>query len=211
MAKTALNDEVKKLYAASVKTPKFVSVPKMPYLMVDGQGDPNTSKEFQDAVQALYSLAYTIKFGRKKRGEESDYRITPLEGLWWSDDMSDFATGNKAKWKWTLMLAQPEFITKAEVTAAVKEVTAKKDVPALPKVRFEKWKEGECVQIMYVGPYAEEGPTIQKLHIFIIEQGAQLTGKHHEIYLGDPRRAAPDKLKTILRQPLKRLSRSKMQ
>ncbi len=172
--------------------------------MIDGIGDPETSKDFQDAVQALYSIAYTIKFGRKKRGEESDYKLSPLEGLWWSDNMSDFASGARDKWQWTVMVAQPDFITKTEVAKAAKDAASKKELPSLLKVRFEKWKEGECAQIMHVGPYSTEKATIEKLHAFIWENGGELTGKHHEIYLGDPRRAAPEKLKTILRQPLTR-------
>lgn len=196
--------ELKELLSANAKTPKFVNVPKMQYLMVDGIGDPEHSKDFQDAIQALYSIAYTMKFGRKKRGEESDYKMMPLDGLWWAKDMSSFMKDDRAKWQWTLMLAQPDFITKPEVARAVKDATAKKELPLAPKVRLEKWKEGECAQIMHIGPYSKEGPTIQKLHDFIHAQGAELTGKHHEIYMGDPRRAAPDKLKTILRQPVKR-------
>ncbi|MDP4198789.1 MAG: GyrI-like domain-containing protein [Bacteroidota bacterium] len=208
MSTTKTNDELKELFSASSKTPKVVTVPKMQYLMIDGKGDPNKSKEFQDAVQALYGLAYTMKFDRKKQGKESDYKIAPLEGLWWSENMSDFSNNNRTKWQWTLMLEQPDSITKTEVAKAAKEVEEKKHLDTVSNVRLEKWSEGECAQIMHIGPYSSEAPTIEKLHDFIRDQGADISGKHHEIYLGDPRRSAPEKLKTILRQPLKRQSRN---
>lgn len=191
------------LYKAPTKAPEVVTVPEMKYLMIDGTGDPNNSQSFKDAMQALFSIAYTIKFGRKKAGKESGYKITPPEGLWWSDDPHAFEPdGDRSNWRWTLMLAQPGFITQHEVEKAKTEVAAKKDIPSLASVRFEKLKEGRCVQMMHVGPYSAERPTIEKLHVFAHEHGFSLAGKHHEIYLGDPRRAKPERLKTILRHPV---------
>ncbi|MFI5202589.1 MAG: GyrI-like domain-containing protein [Candidatus Kapaibacterium sp.] len=192
------------LYKASTKQPEFISVPTMKFLMVDGTGDPNTSPMFQDAVQALYGLAYTIKFGRKKRGEESDYKITPLEGLWWSKDPTAFANGEKSKWQWTLMLAVPDFISKHDVQLATKELQVKKDLKLLPAIRLEKFSEGQAVQFMHIGPYSSEGPNIERMHAFAQDQGYTLRGKHHEIYLGDPCRSKPERLKTILRQAVVR-------
>lgn len=192
------------LYKATAKTPALVDVPKMQYLMIDGFGYPGDSPEFQQAVQALYGLAYTIKFSRKKRGEESTYRIPPLEGLWWSEDIRDFQPeGDKSKWQWTLMIAQPDFITKKEFDEARKALLEKKPETVRAKdVKLSAWKEGPSVQVMHIGPYSAEGPTIEKLMKYAEDLG-ELTGKHHEIYLGDPRRAMPDKLKTIIRHPVK--------
>ncbi|SRR5581483_7006456 len=193
------------LYKASAKKAELVRIPAQKFLMIDGTGDPNISKAFQEGVQALYSLAYGIKFGRKKRGEDWNYKIPPLEGLWWSEDMNNFMEGgDRSQWQWRLMLAEPDFVTKKEVSEAAKEAGERKKLPALPSVRFEKFAEGPAVQMMYVGPYSKEGPAIERLHAFAREAGYELSGKHHEIYLGDPRRSAPDKLKTILRQPVQK-------
>jgi hypothetical protein len=124
----------------------------------------------------------------------------PPEGLWWSDDMAAFDQGRKDEWKWTLMIAQPDLVTPEMVAEAIEAVRKRKDPPALAKLRFERFAEGKCAQIMHIGPYSEERPTIAKLHAFIAEQGSQLRGKHHEIYLSDPRRAKPEKMRTVLRQ-----------
>ncbi len=195
------------LYKASPKKSAIIKVPATKYLMIDGMGDPNTSKEFQDAIQALYPLAYTIKFGRKKQGKESDYKITPLEALWWSNDPKAFSSGgDKSKWKWTAMIAQPDFIGQSDLKSAAKEAFAKKQLPAINSVRLEKFLEGPAVQMLHVGPYSTVGSTIEQLHVFARESGYEITGKYHEIYLGDPRRSAPEKLKTILRQPIRKRS-----
>ncbi len=201
MKKIDFKKELKHLYNASAKEAVIVDVPKMNFLMVDGQGDPNTAKEFQEAAEVLYSVSYTLKFTIKKQ-QEIDYGVLALEGLWWADDVSDFAAGNLDKWKWTLMIMQPEYVTAELVKEAIEQVKKKKDLPALPKLRFESFEEGKAAQIMHLGPYSEEGPTIQKLHDFVKEQGLQLHDKHHEIYLSDPRRSAPEKVKTILRHPV---------
>ncbi len=188
-------------YKGKVGKPELLSIPTMNYLKIDGSGNPNTSKEFQLAIEALYSVAYTLKFMVKKR-TGVDYVVPPLEGLWWADDMNDFMIAKKDNWKWTAMIMQPEYITDALYQESVKTAGEKKDLPALPKMRLEKLEEGLCVQVLYIGPYADEGPTIMNLHQFAKDNGCQLSGKHHEIYLSDQRKTAPEKLKTIIRQPV---------
>jgi len=131
------------------------------------------------------------------------YSVMPLEGLWWADDMSSFKTGDKSEWKWTLMIMQPEYITNDLVTEACGQVQKKKNPAALSKIRFESFLEGQAAQTMHIGPFSEEGPTIKRVHDFISEQGYTLFGKHHEIYLSDIRKAAPEKWKTIIRQPVR--------
>jgi hypothetical protein len=176
----------------------------MNFLMIDGHGDPNTVPEYQQVMDALYSVAYTIKFALKENPETDDYVVPPLEGLWWVEDMAEFSIEDKDAWDWTMMIMQPAWVTPEIVAAAKEEAAAKKDLPALPNMRFEPYHEGLSVQIMYVGPYADEGPTIARLHDFAREQGYALRGKHHEIYLSDPRRTAPEKLKTVIRQPIQK-------
>lgn len=203
ITKTDYKKELKEFYGGKVGKPVLVQVPKMNFLMIDGKGDPNTSQEYIDAIETLYPVAYTIKFTSKlKYGK--DFGVMPLEGLWWSDDMSDFAEGNKENWQWTAMIMQPEVVTKELFDEAVEQVRQKKSPKSLDKLRFEEYDEGRAAQVMYVGPYSDEGPTIQNLHDFIREQGGALEKSnkhHHEIYLGDPRRTDPSRLKTIIRQP----------
>jgi hypothetical protein len=194
--------ELKHLYRASAKKVEIVDVPMMNFLMIDGAGDPNTSPEFQEAVEALFGVSYTLKFMIKKGELEVDYGVLPLEGLWWADDMSQFSTQNKENWKWTLMIMQPAYVTTDLVRGAIEQVKKKKKAAAAPGLRFEAFSEGNSAQVMHIGPFSEEGPTIEKLHQFIEENGFNLSGKHHEIYLSDFRRAAPEKLKTIIRQPI---------
>lgn len=201
MKKIDFKKELKHLYKPSVKSVGRVTVPGMNFLMIDGQGDPNTSQEFQDAVEALYSVSYALKFMVKKGDMGIDYGVMPLEGLWWSDDMSTFSVDCKEAWKWTLMIMQPEFISHALVESAIKQVRAKKNPVSLSQLRFALFEEGEAAQIMHVGPFSEEGPTIEKVHAFIEESGKVRRGKHHEIYLSDIRRADPAKWKTVIRQP----------
>ncbi len=201
MPKLDLKREYKNLYNPSAKTFSVVNVPALSFLMIDGQGDPNVSQAYSDAVQALYALAYTLKFHVKKTGG-ADFAVMPLEGLWWVDDMSQFNTRDKAAWQWTMMLAQPAFISDALVQEAKQLAFKKKPLAALERIRPETFEEGLSAQILYYGAYADEGPTIAKLHAFIHESGHALRGKHHEIYLGDPRKTAPAKLKTVIRQPM---------
>ncbi len=202
MEKIDFKKELKHLYKPSDKKVDIVEVPPLNYLMIDGEGDPNTSQAFQDAIDVLYPLSYTLKF-MIKRGEIGiDYGVLPLEGLWWTDDMSSFSVENKDGWKWTLMIMQPELITKEMVQEAIEQVKSKKNPVSLPLVRFESFDEGKAAQIMHIGPFSAEGPTVEKAHSFIEESGSQRRGKHHEIYLSDIRRAAPEKWKTIIRQPM---------
>ncbi|MBI4744443.1 MAG: GyrI-like domain-containing protein [Actinobacteria bacterium] len=203
MKKIDFKKELKHLYNASMKEVVIVDVSKMNFLMIDGIGDPNTSQDFKNAVEALYNLSYALKFMVKKGKEAVDYGVMPLEGLWWIDDMTKFSVENKDVWKWTVMIMQPEYVTKDLFDEAFEEVKEKKNPPALSKVRFENFHEGLSAQIMHIGPYSTEGPTIEGIHNFVKEKGYSLTGKHHEIYLSDPRKAAPEKWKTIIRQPIK--------
>ncbi len=202
MEKIDYKKQLKHLYGPSPKKVEVVDVPQMNFLMVDGEGDPNTSKAFSDAIEALYPLSYTLKFMVKNGKEGVDYGVLPLEALWWADDMSAFNTGNKDAWKWTLMIMQPEFITLKMIEEARGEVQRKKKPVSLLLVRFEAFKEGKAAQIMHIGPFSDEGSTIEKVHSFIENNGSRRMGKHHEIYLSDIRRAAPGKWKTIVRQPM---------
>ncbi|MFW9779339.1 MAG: GyrI-like domain-containing protein [Candidatus Heimdallarchaeota archaeon] len=201
MAKIDLKKELKGIYS-NISSSKFsiVDVPPLNFLMIDGQGDPNTSADYQAAMEALYPISYTLKFMMKDKG--NDYVVMPLEGLWWVPNMEGFSEENKDAWYWTSMIMQPDFITPALFDQAVAEVKKKKAPAALDKVRFEVYEEGKSVQILYFGPYSDEGPTIANLHKFIEKQGYSRRGKHHEIYLSDPRRTKPDRLKTIIRQPV---------
>lgn len=193
--------ELKHLYTASAKQPALVDVPELGYLRIDGTGDPNTSSAYRQAVESLFSLAYTIKFAVKRSLVAIDYGVMPLEGLWWMDDMSQFSVTRKDEWQWTLMILQPALVTESLVETCRSELARKKDLPALSSVEFAAFKEGTAAQVLHIGPFTEEGATIQKLHHFIAAQGLRLAGKHHEIYLSDIRRAAPAKWKTIIRQP----------
>lgn len=202
MKKIDFKKELKHLYGASSKDASLVDVPEMNFLMIDGAGDPNKAQAFKDAIEALYSVSYTLKFMVKKGKTAVDYGVMPLEGLWWADDMTVFSTGEKDRWKWTMIIMQPEHVTEKLFNEAVEEVKKKKNPLALSKVRFKGYHEGLSVQVMHIGPYSEEGPTIKRLHAFIKENGYDFRGKHHEIYLSDPRRSAPEKMKTIVRQPI---------
>jgi hypothetical protein len=196
-----LKKELKHLYKPSAKQPEIVDVPPMQFLMVDGSGDPNTSREYQQALEAVYSTAYTLKFAFKKR-EGIEYPVMGLEGLWWVDNLAQFSYEDKSNWHWTMMMAQPDVVTEAALEAAVEEVRQKKDLPALPKIRLETYHEGLSAQIMHIGPFSEEPATIARLHAFISEQGYTIHKKHHELYLSDFRRTAPEKLRTIIRYPV---------
>lgn len=202
MEKLDLKKQWRHLYQPPAGEITTVTVPRLTYLMVDGEGDPNTSKSFEQAVEALYSLSYTLKFSLKKSPRAIDYGVMPLEGLWWADDPRVFFQADKSSWKWTAMILQPEFISRANVDAAFDEVRKKKNPAALDRVLFETLEEGACVQTLFLGPFSEEGPIIQRMHDVIHAAGKELHGKHHEIYLSDPRRTAPAKLRTILRQPM---------
>ncbi len=203
MGKIDLKKELKHLYHASAKAPVEVDVPPLRYLMVDGKGDPNGSQPYAEAVEALFSVAYTAKFMVKKGAQAIDYAVMPLEGLWWADDLSAFTRNDRSQWQWTMMILQPDFVSDATLKAAIAKVRKKKDLPGLTRLRLEKFTEGYCAQVLHIGPFTEEGPTVERLHDFIDAKSAR-RGKHHEIYLSDIRRAAPAKWKTIVRQPMDR-------
>ena len=205
MSKVDFMKALKDLY---LPPEKFVTVdvPEMQFLMVDGHGDPNVAQEYQDALQALYAQAYKMKFISKQQLGH-DYVVPPLEGLWWAEDMEAFTSArDKSQWDWTMMIITPEWITEEIFYDACEKARKGKNPIALDMVRLERYHEGLSVQILHVGSYDQEGPTIIKLHQeFLPENGFVENGKHHEIYLGDPRRVAPEKLKTVLRQPVRRL------
>lgn len=173
----------------------------MNYLMIDGKGDPRTAVDYKEAVEALYAAAYTIKMTYKKQ-HNVDFTVMPLEGLWWSANMEEFSLGARDKWEWTMMIVQPEVVEQSTACALLEDVFAKKQLPAIRKIRFERYDEGLSAQIMYTGAYQDEAPVIANMHKFIRESGYALGGKHHEIYIGDPRRTVPEKLKTVIRQPV---------
>ena len=201
MGKIDLKKELRAFYNPTAKEVTLIDVPKMNFIMIDGRGAPE-SPQFAQSIEALYPIAYGVKFDKKKT-DGTDYGVMPLEGLFWADDMSVFMpeTADRNSWQWTLMIKQPDFITRKAFDNAVTSAKKKKDNPLIDKVRFENFTEGKAAQIMHIGPYSAEGPNIQKLHHKITEIGGKLTGRHHEIYLSDPRRAAPDKMKTVVRQP----------
>lgn len=198
-----LKREQKDLYQSPTGRVSIVDVPEMRFLAIDGTGDPNTAPAYMQAMEALYAVAYAVKFLLKKE-QGLNYTVLPLEGLWWTPDMREFSVEHKENWQWTMMIRQPEEVTAALVEQAREQVRHKKPSPALEKLRLEPFHEGMAAQIMHIGPYATEGPTLAQLHAFIREQGNTFDGnrqKHHEIYLSDPHRTAPEKMKTILRQP----------
>jgi hypothetical protein len=195
---------MKDLYQPSHKEVVMVEVPKMQFLMIDGMGSPGDSQEYQDALAAIYPVAYKVKF--KSKSEGKDYVVPPLEGLWWADNMYDFIEGNRDKWKWIMMIMQPNWITQ-DIISEIIEISSKKKPELkkfMSKLRFESYHEGKAAQIMHLGPYSEEETTIQKIHKFINEYGGKFDGhiqKHHEIYLSDPRKTKPERMKTVIRQP----------
>ena len=204
MGKVDFRKELKHLYGPPAKAFTVVDVPPMQFLMADGHGDPNTAQAYQETVEALYAVAYKLKF-MSKRQLEQDYVVPPLEGLWWAEDIEAFTAGrDKSAWDWTMMIMQPAWITPEMYAEAVQQVEAAKDLPALRGLRLETYHEGLSVQILHIGPYDDEGPTLQRMHDESIPQsGYEMAGKHHEIYLSDPRKVAPEKLRTVLRQPVR--------
>jgi len=206
MAPFDLVKQHRSLYAPSAKHPAIVEVPGLAFLMVDGRGDPDTSEAYHQALEALYSVAYTLKFSLKKADAERNFKVAPLEGLWWADEaapsMAELQRERDA-WNWTMMIAVPDEVTAEEVAAAADTAARKRELPAAALLRHERLEEGLAAQIMHVGPYAEEAPTIGLLHDFVAAQGYELRGRHHEIYLGDPRRTAPERLRTLLRHPIR--------
>lgn len=186
------------------KKPVILDIPVMNYLKIDGQGNPNTTEQFSEKTQLLYALSYSIRFAVKKTMNIA-YTVMPLEGLWWAEDMSTFQTRDKGAWEWTLMIQQPEFVTAAMVEEGKTEVIRKKKLEQVNEVRFESYAPGTVVTMMHIGSYDDEAPNIQWMHKTAHEQGYELHGLHQEIYLSDPRKIAPEKMKTVLRQPIQKL------
>jgi hypothetical protein len=188
-----------------LREPVLVDVPEVTLVAVDGKGSPETGPAsdtgFQEALGAIFSVAYGLHFALKKEGIERS--LMPLEALWWSDDGGlDLSPEAMSGWNWRALMIVPDEATPERFEAMRAEASAKRDLPGLARLRLERWTEGRCAQVMHVGPYSDEKPTIEKLHVFITASGLRMRGHHHEIYLGDPRRSAPEKLKTILRQPV---------
>ncbi|GEM46163.1 GyrI-like domain-containing protein [Deinococcus cellulosilyticus] len=184
--------------------PELLQLPPVQCLMLDGTGDPNTAPAFKTAVSALYSLSYAIKFALKKLGTE--HKVQPLEGLWWMGNEQapefDAVQASREHWHWTLMIQQPDHLTPALFEQIRSEVIRKKGLDRLSEVRLETFTEGQVAQVLHVGPFSAEGETIERLHNSIAAQALSISGKHHEIYLSDFTRAAPEKLKTLIRYPV---------
>lgn len=201
-------DLVKQLETYRARAGRFdvVTVPPLRYLMVDGHGDPNTSQAYRDAVSSLFPLAYALKF-LSKRELDRDYGVPPLEALWWADDMDAFTRDrDKSRWDWTLLSLVPEWVTPEHVGTARATVARRGRAPALDAIRLDTLDEGLVVQTLHVGPYDAEGPVLDTMHHEVVPaEGLRMTGKHHEVYLNDARRTAPEKLRTILRQPVVRV------
>jgi len=202
MTRIDMKQTLKWLYRQSADAPSIVEVPELSFLMVDGAGDPNTAPAYAEAIEALYSLAYTLKFMLKNGPTALDYTVMPLQGLWWADDMTSFIRADKGAWHWTMMIVQPEVVSDELFRRGMAQAARKKNLPGLPRIRLERFHEGLAAQIMHIGPYAAEGPTIERLHQFVAAQGYERRGKHHEIYLSDPRRTAAERMQTIIRQPV---------
>jgi hypothetical protein len=208
MEKLDLRKKYKNLYQPSSKKVELVDVPLFNFAMIDGEIEPGyspgTSPCFQEALQALYGIAYTLKFMSKLHKENPiDYSVMALEALWWVEGRK-FDITLPEGWRWTAMMLQPDHITQEMYNEALEQLRKKKPGPGLEKLRFESFREGLSVQIMHIGPYADEPASIEKLNTFAHENGYILSGKHHELYLGDPRRADPARLKTVLRHPVER-------
>jgi hypothetical protein len=202
MPKIDFKKQLKSLYLPSSKQVVLVDVQPMNFLMIDGQGDPNASQDYKDAIEALYAVSYTLKFDIKNNTISTDYIVMPLESLWWAPGGSDFDLEHRDLWHWTAMIMQPPYVKAGRIEKAVRDAGKKKDLPALPKMRFENFHEGRSAQILHVGPFSKEGPAIARIHDFITSGGYKARGKHHEIYLSDFRKSGPEKLKTVIRQPL---------
>jgi hypothetical protein len=202
MKKLDLRKEFKSLLTPPSKNVVMVQVARYQFLMIDGRGDPNTSPLFQESIQALYALSYGLKFTLKKE-RAVDYPVMPIEGLF-SGEGVEWFKANRQDWRWTLMILQPGVVTKTWVERIRALTLEKGKAPAAARVRFEPYREGRSVQIMHIGPYSAEGPTIARLHDYMRDNGWIPNGRHHEIYLGDPRRSAPEKLRTVVRQPIRK-------
>lgn len=207
MEKVDFKKTLKDLYLPSQNDVTTVNVPKMNFLAIIGKGNPNTSNDFQEAVEALYAVSYSIKMSPKKGNAPIgyfEYVVPPLEGLWWISG-KEFNLTEKDKFEWKIMIMQPEFVNDEIVKSAIDLSNKSKDNSSINKIRFESFEEGLSVQIMHFGSYDAEKETIKKIKDFIKENNLAKNGLHHEIYLSDPRKISPDKLKTVLRQPVKKI------
>lgn len=193
---------MRSLYRPPAGKVQIMRIPEMQFIMIDGKGDP-AGVHFQEGISAMYNLAYTLKF--EVRGSlKKDYPVMALEGLCWTEG-GDFELMKRDKWLWTLMIMQPSFVTKKLFVKGVEKVKEKKNPPRIELARLERFDEGLRVQTTHIGPYADEAPTIARLDAFVRENGYRMAGRHHEIYLGDPRRASPSKLKTVIRHPVAKM------
>lgn len=198
MASVDLKKTLRGLYSAP-RAPELAAVPERPYLMVDGAGDPNTAPAYREAITTLYPVAYALR-AAVKDVTGTAYTVMPLEGLWWADEIARFRELPRSAWRWTLMISLPDDVAQVDAGAVVARTTAERGLPA--PVRLERFGDGEAAQVLHIGPYADEAPTVDALHAFIDDAGLRLSGTHHEIYLSDPRRAAPERMRTIIRQPV---------
>lgn len=201
--KIDFKNELMHRYQPSAKEVVEDDVPAMDFLTVDGEGDPNNSTAFEQAVEALFPVSYAAKLMVKKGSSAIDYFVMPLEALRWADDMSSFSTQDKTRWKWTVMIMQPPPAAAEIVAKAIADTRAKKNLPAPARLRFETLAEGRRAQVPHIGPFSTEGPTVERVHQFIRSRGGQILGKHHEIYLSDIRKADPQRWKTVVRQPMR--------
>jgi hypothetical protein len=199
MPKIDLRKELKPLYTASPKKAALLEIPRMKFLMIDGSGHPDGNPLFQQGMEALFGVAYTLKFSSKLGPEKLDWTMMPSEAIWWVEGSESFEKADKSAWRWTLMIAQPDAVTPAMVRDAKKTLKEKKNPARVDEVRLESLRKEQCVQILHIGPYNAEQPAIEKLHAFAAENGYQIAGRHREIYFSDPKRTKPEKLKTILR------------
>jgi hypothetical protein len=190
----------RQLYTAR-SDPVMVEAPELPFLMADGAGGPETAG-YRAAVEALYGVAYAVRFALKDGADALEYRVMPLQGRWWNADGGKAAAADRSLWRWSMMLLQPPQATAELVEQAATKVRRSRPAAAVDAVRLDRLAEGRCAQVRHTGPYREEGPTIDRLHAFIRAQGCVVAGRHHEIYLSDPARTAPDRLRTIIRYPV---------
>ena len=198
--------EYQQFYLQPKNTISLVQVPKMNFLMIDGKGSPNNNPDYSDALGALYGIAYTLKFAVKKGPLQTDYKVMPLEGLWWTEDMSEFTLEDRDNWLWRMMIMVPGLVTSEMAAQSIEDVRKKKNPPRLDEVRFESFEEGLSAQIFHSGPYGEaERPSVDKLHAYLNKNGYKLRGRHHEIYFNTPLRTDPSRLKTIIRQPAEKV------
>lgn len=193
-------------YAAKLGRFDVIDVPERQFLCIDGVGDPNTSDAYREAIETLYPVSYKLKFFSKNELGR-DYTVMPLEALWWAEDMAAFTSArDKSRWSWTAMILVPDWLGGAEIEQAIDAVRGKGGAPALDVIRLESITEGLSVQTLHVGSYDDEGPVLAEMHDVVMpREGLEFAGKHHEIYLSDARRVAPENLRTILRQPVRRV------